>query len=157
MMKIKVIEKNGIATIDGMECTFQTKEIRDEIEDLLEVNEVFNLPKKYTYQVTKSNLLGKVAKIIKKSDLENQFYIVYLYYFSPDDLPYIREQGGRQRVYAIMSSRKDAEFVTNRINLTPDENLITNELIPEGSTLNKAEVSNPRTIEEITKLINKKI
>lgn len=62
--KIKIVKVNGEATIDGLVCTFDSKEIREAIEDILEVNDEFYLPKRYTYFIKDSTFHGKVAKII---------------------------------------------------------------------------------------------
>lgn len=63
---IKIMNTPLGIKIDGVQVTYGTREIRTEIEDMLEVNESFNLPKKYTYEITPSNFWGKVAKIILK-------------------------------------------------------------------------------------------
>ena len=52
--------------INDLQVTYETKEIRKEIEDMLEVNNSFNLPKKYTYKIMPSSFWGSVAKIVMK-------------------------------------------------------------------------------------------
>jgi len=69
---IKVERKNGIATIDGVICTFDDKEIRSEIEGMIDANKTFNLPDKYTYEVKPSDFWGKVAKIIYNQELRKE-------------------------------------------------------------------------------------
>ena len=64
-MNIKLSDKNGFMSINGITCTFQTKEIRSEIEGMFDVNKNFNLPKKYTYQIMPSEFWGQVAKIVE--------------------------------------------------------------------------------------------
>ena len=61
---IKIEDKNGTPAINGITCTFQTVEIRSEIEGMFEVNKEFVLPKKYTYKVMPSKFHGQVAKIV---------------------------------------------------------------------------------------------
>ena len=62
-MDIKISDKNGLPSIDGNICTFDTKEIRSEVEGMFEVNKNFNLPTKYTYEVMPSGFWGQIAKI----------------------------------------------------------------------------------------------
>jgi hypothetical protein len=63
-MKIKVYSNLGSPFIDGRRCSFETKKIRKKILEMIEVNEEFILPKKYTYVITE---LNGFAKIIKKT------------------------------------------------------------------------------------------
>lgn len=65
MDTIKVIVKNGLPTIDGRICSYETKKIRSKIHEFAEVNKEFILPSKYTYEVTEPN---GFAKIIKKNN-----------------------------------------------------------------------------------------
>jgi len=56
----------GIPRTGGIVCTYGTKKIRSMVEDLLEVNYIITLPKKYTYKIMPSAFWGKVAKIVKR-------------------------------------------------------------------------------------------
>ena len=77
--EIKVVEKHGQPSIDGMICTFETIEIRNEIEEMFETNKTFILPEKYTYTIMPSSFHGRitkssngnVAKIILANDSSN--------------------------------------------------------------------------------------
>lgn len=62
-MAIRIEVHDGYPTIGGKVCTFQTKEIRTEIEDMAEVNDSFLLPKKYVIRFVHSTFWGTVAKI----------------------------------------------------------------------------------------------
>ena len=66
-----MINDNGfdLPSIDGIVCTYQTKEIRSEIEKTFHSNKTFPLPEKYTYEITPSQFWGNVAKIIKKNNI----------------------------------------------------------------------------------------
>ncbi len=70
MEKVLITTKNGLPEIDGMGVTFDTKEIRSEIESMHETNKKFYLPAKYSFKVVDSILRGKVAKIILKVPTE---------------------------------------------------------------------------------------
>ncbi len=59
---IKVEVKNGLPHIDGRICSYETKEIRSEVQEFAEVNKEFILPKKYTYVVTELNGFAKIIK-----------------------------------------------------------------------------------------------
>jgi len=50
-------------SINELTCTFDTKQIRSEIEGMYESEVQFILPDKYTFEVVPSQLYGKVAKI----------------------------------------------------------------------------------------------
>lgn len=52
--------KDGSPKIDGRTCSYQTERIRDEILDFSEVNNEFNLPKKYSYTITELNGFAKI-------------------------------------------------------------------------------------------------
>ncbi len=58
---------NNIAYINGLQCTFDTKEIRSDIEALLLKSDQLTLPKKYTYIV-----VNRCAKIIDSKHREEQ-------------------------------------------------------------------------------------
>lgn len=62
------IPKDKISvTINEIQVTYGTKEIRTLLEELFEVNDGFMfLPKKYTYEIMPSKFHGKVAKIVEK-------------------------------------------------------------------------------------------
>ncbi len=60
MITVKVIR--GLPHIDGRQCSYETKEIRSEIQAFAEVNAEFALPKKYTYVVTELNGFAKITK-----------------------------------------------------------------------------------------------
>ena len=60
---IVVKDKNGRPSIDGRNCSYQSKKIRSLIEMLFEVNKEFVLPKKYTYVVTELNGFAKIIKL----------------------------------------------------------------------------------------------
>lgn len=64
--QIKVKVEDGLPYIDGRLCSFETIEIRSEIEGLAELNEEFILPNKYTYEITKINGFAKIVK--RKND-----------------------------------------------------------------------------------------
>lgn len=66
MNNVVVNSVRCIAFINGHQCTFQTKRIRNIIESMAEVNESFNLPKKYTYVIT----ANQYAKIIKNDGIK---------------------------------------------------------------------------------------
>ncbi len=72
MKKILVKTKNGLPEIDGMGITFDTKEIRAEIESIHETNSEFYLPAKYSYEEVNSTWCGKMIKIILKVPSEKE-------------------------------------------------------------------------------------
>lgn len=51
------------ASISGVQATYETREIRAEIESMLETNEAFNLPGQYQVELMPSSFWGEVAKI----------------------------------------------------------------------------------------------
>lgn len=55
--------KDGIATMYGYPCTYDTKDIRSEIESIAEVNQTFNLPSKYKAKLRPSGFWRHVIKI----------------------------------------------------------------------------------------------
>ncbi len=59
-------------SINGITCTFQTKEIREHIERLHNKNEKFRLPEEYTYELLPSDFHGQVAKIIAKEQQQSK-------------------------------------------------------------------------------------
>ena len=61
-MKIRVKNKNGVPSIDGRICSYDTKQIRTIIENIFEVNKEFILPKEYTYVVTEINGFAKIIE-----------------------------------------------------------------------------------------------
>ena len=58
----KVIVKDGLPTIDGRICSYETKKIRSIIQSFAEVNNEFVLPIKYTYVITEGNGFAKIVK-----------------------------------------------------------------------------------------------
>ena len=62
VMKIQVYSNLGSPYIDGRRCSFETKKIRKNILEMMEVNEEFALPKKYTYVITELNGFAKIIK-----------------------------------------------------------------------------------------------
>ncbi len=60
---IVIKDKDGIPSIDGRYCSYQTKKIRSLIRSFFEVNKEFVLPKKYTYVVTELNGFAKIIKV----------------------------------------------------------------------------------------------
>lgn len=65
MAMVVIKDKNGRPSIDGMNCSYQTKKIRSLIQSFFEVNKEFVLPKKYTYVVTELNGFAKIIKAPK--------------------------------------------------------------------------------------------
>lgn len=66
-LPIKVVISDNSVMIDNLNISFETKEIKSELEELFEVNfgATIFLPKKYSYIIIPSELYGKVAKITK--------------------------------------------------------------------------------------------
>lgn len=65
--------KHGVATMDGVLCTFDSKEIRSEIEGLCSRYERFDLPGKYGYLIIEAGTRPKVAKIIHAEKRQKTF------------------------------------------------------------------------------------
>lgn len=65
--KIMITRENGLLSINGVLCTYETKEIRATIQNLSEIDSVFELPERYTYILTPSESHGQVAKISDKA------------------------------------------------------------------------------------------
>lgn len=63
---IKKHSRQNVPAINDIVCTYETKKIRAEIQDMFEVNKEFNLPNKYTYEIKPSGFSGHVAKIVKR-------------------------------------------------------------------------------------------
>lgn len=60
MKAINVEVKYGLAYIDDKCCSFETVEIREDIEKIVEKGKDFILPNKYSYVVTKSKSFAKI-------------------------------------------------------------------------------------------------
>jgi len=72
---IVVKQINSYATIDGIICTFDSKKIRSEIENIIKEKSEFILLSRFTYELRPSNFHGHVAKIkykMNKSKLKDQ-------------------------------------------------------------------------------------
>lgn len=60
---MKIIRNNGIPTIGGIRCTYASKYLRSEIEELLEKSDIVELPNDYTTELVVSELRGNAVKI----------------------------------------------------------------------------------------------
>lgn len=64
LVDVIITNSSNGGKLNDLQVTYENKEIRKEIEDMLEVNKSFNLPKKYTYEIMPSSFWGSVAKIV---------------------------------------------------------------------------------------------
>lgn len=63
---VKVV--GGKPHIDWNQCTYETEEIRELIQNIFATNKIFNLPRHLTFEVVESQNGDRVAKIKKRNE-----------------------------------------------------------------------------------------